>query len=292
MSIAPVRRSSDRPRRRGDRRRRGHRSRHRRRAWPHSARRSPSGNATPDTCAAAAEEIGALGITTDVRDSAAGGRRTGADRRRTRTRDDPGEQRGWRVPLVDPRHQRKRLGRAVQVQSAARVSCAPSGWPAASSRPEAVGQHHQRHVDRRRPRRTRLRDVRRGQGRRDQLHQDRGPRTRTAWHPGQRTGTRHHHDRRDDADRAAGGAGTIRATRCRWGAPGTSTRWPAPQSFSRRRCRATSRDRPSTSTAAPQAAGGWYHQSDHRRVRPRSDLPDAAQTKSEPPSTLTVAPVT
>ncbi len=40
----------------------------------------------PETCAAAADEIGALGIPTDVRESAAGRRRPGPDRRRARHR--------------------------------------------------------------------------------------------------------------------------------------------------------------------------------------------------------------
>ena len=63
------------------------------------------------------------------------------------------------------------------------------------------------------------------------------------------------------------------ASRCRWDAQVTSTRWPAQQSFSRPTCRAISPGRRSTSTAAPRrpAAGTTI-----RRPAPmRSDQADA-----------------
>ena len=185
-----------------------------------------------------------------------GRRRTRADRRRTRSGDDPGQQRRRRLLVGDPRHHRERLGRAVQVQSAPRLPVHPAGGPR-PRRAEVARQHHQRHLDRRCPRRTGLRDLRGGQGRRHQLHQDRGPRTRPARHPGQRAGPRHHPDRRHHANRPAGLRRAVRLARFRWAARATSTRWQAPQCFSRPTCPATSPGRRSTSTAAPRppAAG-------------------------------------
>ena len=66
-------------------------------------------------CASAADEIGALGIATDVRDSAA------VDAALARTEVELGPvtilvNNAWRRLLVgDPRHHRERLERAVQV---------------------------------------------------------------------------------------------------------------------------------------------------------------------------------
>ena len=102
-----------------------------------------------------------------------------------------------------------------------------------------------------------LRGLRRGQGRRDQLHQDRGPRARAARHPGERARARHHDHRGDPGARPARLRGPVRLARCRWAAPATSTRWRAPRCSSPPTCRATSPARPSTSTAArtPPAVG-------------------------------------
>ena len=64
----------------------------------------------PQTCAAAAESIGGLGITTDVRDSGSSRRRTETHHRRIGDGDDPGQQCRWRVFLSAIGNQRKRLG--------------------------------------------------------------------------------------------------------------------------------------------------------------------------------------
>ena len=81
----------------------------------------------PETCAAAAEQIGALGVPTDVRDSAGRRRRAGPHRRAARPGVDPRQQRRWGVRLAAPRHDRERLGRAVPLQPEARAAVHPAG---------------------------------------------------------------------------------------------------------------------------------------------------------------------
>ena len=53
-------------------------------------------------------------------------------------------------------------------------------------------QHHDRHLDRGRAGRAGLRGLRRREGRRDQLHEDRRARARPVRHPGERPRARHH----------------------------------------------------------------------------------------------------
>ena len=82
-----------------------------------------------DTAASAAEEVGGLGITTDVREPEevdAALARTAAELGPV---EHPREQRRGRVLVTDPRDVGERLGRPVPGQPQARHRCAPSGWP-------------------------------------------------------------------------------------------------------------------------------------------------------------------
>ena len=80
----------------------------------------------PDTCAAAAEQIGALGHP-DRRPRQRGGRcRPGPHRRGARARVDPREQRGWGVLVADPRDHRERLGRPATGPTSSTCCCARS----------------------------------------------------------------------------------------------------------------------------------------------------------------------
>ena len=130
----------------------------------------------PDTCASAAEDIGALGIVTDVRDSGQ------VDAALERTSDELGT-----VSIL--------VNNAGGVFSSPLLETTENGWDAlyrsnlrhvllctqrVSQRLVGggpAGQHHQRDVDRGRAGGTRLRRLRRRQGRRHQLHQDRRART-------------------------------------------------------------------------------------------------------------------
>ena len=205
----------------------------------------------PASCASAADEIGALGIPTDVRDSAA------VDAALAQTTAELGP-----VTIL--------VNNAGGVFWSGILDTSENGWDALYKsnlrhvylctqrvalehrRAEVDGQHHQRHVDRRRPCRTRLRDVCGSQSRGHQLHQDGSPRTRTTWHPGQRPGPRHHLDGRDHATSHPRVPKSGSASRFRWDARVMWTRWPAQQCFSRPTCPAISPDRRSTSTAAPR----------------------------------------
>ena len=194
---------------------------------------------------------GARACPTDVRDSAAGRRRAGADGRGARAGVDPREQRRRRVRLADPRHDARTAGTPSTGPTSATCCSAPSGWRAGMVDGRHRRQHHERDLDRGRARRARLRGLRRGQGRRHQLHEDRCARAGAARHPGQRARARHHPHRgasRRSPHRAPRSAS---ATPSRWAGPATSTRWPAPRCSSPRTWRATSPARRSTSTAAP-----------------------------------------
>ena len=202
----------------------------------------------PETCAAAAEEIGALGIPPT---SATAPRSTphSPDRGRTRAVTILVNNAGGVFWSGDPRHQRERLGRALQVQSAPRLPVHPAGgrgmveqgWRAASSasrRSKASAPHRvTRHTRRPRPASSTTPRPRRSNWRRIGIRV-------------QRAGPRHHLDRRHHADRPPGSEERFGLT-VRWDAPATSTRWPAQQCFSRPTCPATSPVRRSTSTAAP-----------------------------------------
>ena len=210
----------------------------------------------PESCASAAEEIGALGIPTDVRDSAS------VDAALAQTVAELGP-----VTIL--------VNNAGGVFWSGILDTTENGWDAlyksnlrhvylctqrvARGLVEQTtgGQHHQRHLDRRCPRRTGFRNLCGGQGRGHQLHQDGGARTRAASHSGQRAGPGHHPDRGDQKRRTPGVRRTVRPRRYRWGEPVMSTRWPAPQYFSPPTCPATSPDRRFTSTAerTPPAAG-------------------------------------
>ena len=162
------------------------------------------------TCASAADEVGALGITTDVRDSAQ------VDAALAQTVAELGP-----VTIL--------VNNAGGVFHSSILETSENGWDAlykANLRhvylctqriargivdAEADRQHHQRHVDRRGARRTRVRDLRGGQGRSDQLHQDRRTRTRAARHPSQCARTRPHDDRRHQGDLAPGTEDRVRS---------------------------------------------------------------------------------
>ena len=142
----------------------------------------------------AAQEVGGLGITTDVRDSAQ------VDDALART-----------VAELGPV--------SILVNNAGGVFFSPiletseNGWDAlyranlkhvilctqrvarTMVESEAGRQHHQRDLDRRRAGGAGLRRLRRRQGRGDQLHQDGRPGARPLRHPGERPGAGHHPDR-------------------------------------------------------------------------------------------------
>ena len=147
-------------------------------------------------------------------------------------------------------------------------------------------KHHQRDVDRRSPGRARICGLRRGQGRSDQLHQDRRVGVGPQRDPGERPGPRHHADRGHDGRGPPGVRGALRpddpdGTGRPRRRDGGSRRVPG-----RSDCRATSPDRPSTSTGAPtpRAAGTTTPRTvrtSSARPDPRTVGPDAADAGSD-----------
>ncbi len=170
---------------------------------------------------------------------------------RARAGTNPGEQRRGRLLLADPRDLRERLGRALPGQPQARDAVHPARGPDDGG--ERNGrQHHQRDLDRGCAGGPGIRGLRGGEGRGHQLHEDRRAGARPLRHPGERVGPRHHPDRGHGVSGAARSRGSVSASPFPWGAPATSTRWRAPPSSWPARCRATSRARPSMSTAGPR----------------------------------------
>ena len=147
-----------------------------------------------ETAAAAGEEVGGLGITTDVRESAE------VDDALARTVAELGP-----VSIL--------VNNAGGVFSSPLLETSENGLDALyranlkhvilctqrvarhDGRSGQRRQHHERDLDRRGAGRARLRGLRGGQGRGHQLHQDGRPRARPLRHPGERPRPRHHHDR-------------------------------------------------------------------------------------------------
>ena len=101
----------------------------------------------PDTAASAADEVGGLGITTDVRQSAEVDAALARTAGRARTGQHPGQQRRRRVLLAPARDLGERLGRPLPGQPQARHPVHPAGGPHHGGC-RTGGQHHQRDLDR------------------------------------------------------------------------------------------------------------------------------------------------
>ena len=166
---------------------RGYRTRHR--PWPRGLRRlgGRSGSETPRPRSRQPQEVGGLGLVTDVRD----GDEVDAALARTigelGTGANPGEQCRRGLPLSHPGDVGERVGRALPGQPQARDAV----HPASGSDHGGDGdrrEHHQRDLDRRRPCGSRVRGLRGRQGGSHQLHEDRRPGARSVRHPGERTG--------------------------------------------------------------------------------------------------------
>ena len=124
----------------GDRRRLGHRPWHRRRARRLRRLGRRSGSGTRTTCAAAADEIGGLACTTDVRES------DQVDAALARTIDelgpvtDPGQQRRRRVLARRSSTPRRRAGtRSYRANLTPRAALHAAGRPGAWSTPASAG---------------------------------------------------------------------------------------------------------------------------------------------------------
>ncbi len=185
----PIRSALDRPRCRRDGRRLRHRPRHRQRLRRLRCEGGDLGEEPRDVCRGGREEVGGLSIPTDVRESGE------VDRALEQTVAELGpvsilvNNAGRCLLLAPARDVGERLGCALPGQSQARHPVHAAGGPG-HGRARDRRQHHERDLHRGRPRRAGLCGLRRRQGRRDQLHQDRGARAGTPRHPGQRVGAR------------------------------------------------------------------------------------------------------
>ena len=129
VSMDPSVSAPDRPGRRRDRRRFRYRPRHRPRLRRLRGQGGHLGARPRDTAAAAAEEVGGLGIT-DRRPRVGRGRRgPGPDHGRARPGQHPGEQRRRRLLLAAARDVGERLGRPLPGQPQARHPLHPAGGP-------------------------------------------------------------------------------------------------------------------------------------------------------------------
>ena len=158
----------------------------------------------------------------------------------------------------------------------------------ANRRRSTSRQHRQPDIDRGCARRARLRGIRRREGRRHQLHQNRSVRIGAPRHPGQCPGTGHHRHRRADAAQPEGLSPRL-AHAIPMARPGHVDEIASPAVFLLPIWRATSPGRRFTSTAEhrPPAGGATTR----RRQTISSDPGSGGYFRQLPASIGSVTPV-